>query len=118
METLEQTDRGLAVKMLGYLAEHTENGGLVMVTLKDSNRNNTKFWLDIKGYYTDEEGQVQILHLSWAYATLLALPTNDRSWVRGSGVGINRALEVQLNLEYLIKRYLDKELQIRCYGNF
>ena len=116
MEVLERTDKSLAIKTLGYLVDDLLEGGLVDVRVMKTNRNNTTFWLDIRCYHTDKEGFVQVEHLSWTYATLLALPLNDRGWVKGKGLGISRSLEVQKNLEYLIKRYLHTEISVRTYG--
>ena len=117
MEVLEQTDKSLAIKALGYLVDDLLEGGLVDVSVMKTNRNNTTFWLDIRCYYTDPDGWVQEDYLNWAYATLLALPLNDRGWVKGKGLGISRALQVQINLEYLIKRYLDTDISIRIHAN-
>ena len=114
---MEETDKRIAVKILSNLVEAIENGGLVDVRVMKTNRNNTTFWLDIRCYHTDKEGFVQVEHLSWTYATLLALPLNDRHWVKGKGLGISRALQVQINLEYLIKRYLDTDISIRIHAN-
>jgi hypothetical protein len=114
---VEETDKRIAIKILSNLVEAIENGGLVDVRVMKTNRNNTTFWLDIRHYYTNRDGWVQEEYLNWTYATLLALPLNDRGWVKGKGLGISRALQVQINLEYLIKRYLDTDISIRIHAN-
>jgi hypothetical protein len=115
--TEARQNRQTAIDSLARVAENAENGGYLVITIKSTSKSNMSFKFDVRQYYTPTGSQeIQSNYLNWTYAQLMDMRQNERGEVKGGGIGIDRAFEVANNLEYLIKRHLDKAVKIRYQG--